>query len=81
MFKDEKLNKKIIHVVEEAQRYLFKDSEYRKQVGDNLPKFVKNSLDKQNIRSLIDEKIEEEYSDSKNDLMPYIDKCLAKWKI
>lgn len=64
IFKNAELNKKLIQVVEEAQKYLFKDSEYKKQVGDNLPKFVKNSLDKENIRFLINEKIEEEYNDT-----------------
>lgn len=80
IFKNAELNKKLIQVVEEAQKYLFKDSEYKKQVGDNLPKFVKNSLDKENIRSLINEKIEEEYNDTKDDLMTYLDSCLVQFK-
>lgn len=78
IFINKELNKKLIKMIENAQKFIFRDSQYKKWVGDNLPRFVKNDLDKQHIHDFICDKVKDEYIDNKDELSSDLKEILKK---
>lgn len=62
IFLNEKMNKSILHLSEEILKSFLKDSKIRKEkIGDNLPKFLKSSVETDpEVISILQDKIRDE---------------------
>lgn len=77
IFKNQILNKKILQLTEEVLKTFLKDTMIKRKIGDNLPKFLKSSVENDaEVIAILQEKIREELDDCMEFSISNIKECL-----
>ena len=77
IFKNQVLNKKLLQLTEDILKTFLKDTMIKRKIGDNLPKFLKSSVENDvEVLSILQDKIREELEDCNEINMNEIKECL-----
>ena len=79
IFKNQDLNKKILQLTEDILKIFLKDTMIKRKIGDNLPKFLKSSVENDvEVIAILQDKIKEELEDCSEFDINDIKECLDK---
>ena len=78
IFKNQALNKKLLQLTEDILKVFLKDTMIKRKIGDNLPKFLKSSVENDvEVIAILQDKIKEELEDCSEFNINDIKECLG----
>lgn len=78
IFKKQDLNKKLLQLTEDILKVFLKDTMIKRKIGDNLPKFLKSSVENDvEVIAILQDKIKEELEDCSEFNINDIKECLG----
>lgn len=80
IFKNQALNKKLLQLTEDIIKTFLKDTMIKRKIGDNLPKFLKSSVENDaEVITILQDKIREELEDCSEFTINDIKECLSNY--
>lgn len=80
IFKNQVLNKKLLQLTEDILKTFLKDTMIKRKIGDNLPKFLKSSVENDaEVIAILQDKIREELEDCSEFTINDIEECLGNY--
>lgn len=80
IFKNQVLNKKLLQLTEDILKTFLKDTMIKRKIGDNLPKFLKSSVENDaEVIAILQDKIREELEDCSEFTINDIKECLSNY--
>lgn len=72
------MNKKLLQLTEDTLKVFLKDTMIKRKIGDNLPKFLKSSVENDSeVITILQDKINEELEDCNEITIGDIKKCIV----